>query len=567
MRTTLSASRSEINDTRYVVTRRFDTPEDVVVASLSSEQLEVLPVVRRDGRRIFSDWILEALSIHVVTLYLGTYRGKLNFTDLLRLVYHDQDPDPSRVFKKLERDNFVTDSRDFRRAVFEIAIGQASEEYYQVLGELKQAEAVLADRVAALAAYKAAVARASTTPQDVNAHFLREAIAEKEKQQARLERTRAQLRRSAPNAASADAELTAMRRELAAKEMALADVEGRANETTSELIRLRALEEQLIDEVVRIQKIIHAHETLALFSPDTCPCCLRKVDRAAGHCICGQPVDEASYQRFFYSSDEYVSILKSKQKNVETVRSAITACGEEIKTVAAQKESLKAAATTLRQKMEKWAGGEGGAYGTELERVDDEVVEVRVQIERLKAQLDLELERDKLEGQASAARQEAERLRQRTQALELAAQQDRATKVARFDKVYSQLMRETLTGVRLARLDGDYEPVINEGEYREASATVTRRLMYYLTLLQMALADSTVPFPRFLLIDTPETAGIDTANLSRAIGKVTEVLSAATGDAQVVLTTGPDKYPGELKGLRVMTLTDDDRLLKRKDPT
>ncbi len=555
----------EIDGALHYVTRRFDAPEDVLVATHAAiEKVEVLPIVRRDGRRIFSDWILDALGIKVVTLFLGTYGGKLNFTDVMRLVYHDQDPDPSRVFKKADNENFVSDSRDFRRAIFEILIGKASEEYYETLGNLKSAQMRYSDRQAALEAYKSAIARMAVSRKDANADFLREDIEEREKQEERLERTRAELRRDAPNVPAAETELLGLRQALASAEMTMSETEQRANSVRGEKIRLIALAEQLVDEVARIQKIIHAHETLSLFSPDTCPCCLRKVDRATAHCICGQPIDEAAYQRFFYSSDEYLSILKSKQKNVETVRAALRACDVELGEVVDLLAKQRAGANEIRKSMTRWAGI-GGSYSTELQRVDDELVEVRVVLGRLREQLELEMERDKLEAHSNAARLEVERLQQRARSLELAAQEDRAGKVAQFDKIYTKLMRETLKEVRFARLDSDYEPVINDAEYREASATVTRRLMYYVTLLQMSLADSEMPFPRFLLVDTPETAGIDRENLSRAIGKIAEVLNGSTTPGQVILTTGDGKYPADLQSCRRMILADNDRLLKRKD--
>ena len=473
------------------------------------------------------------------------------------------------MFKKLDSDNFVTDSKDFRRAIFEILIGKASEEYYEVLGELKPAQVALAERQAALSAYRSAVdrtRRAGSKDEDVNAEFLKRELGEREKQLERLEQTRKQLRQTTPTAPAGDTALLEMRQALASAEQRLADSEQRANAVRTEKIRLRSLDDQLVDEVERIQKIIHAHETLALFSPDTCPCCLRKVDRAQNKCICGQPIDESAYQRFFYSSEEYVGILKSKQKNVETVRAALAGCDEELVALESALTQYRTEARTARRDMGRWAGAEG-TYTTELERVDDEIVQVRVSLERLSERLELELERDKLEGQANEARLNVERLQQRARTLEGAAQEDRDSKVRQFDQLYTALMRSTLKDVRFARLNSDYEPVLNDAEYREASSTVTRRLMYYVTLLQMSLADPDMPFPRFLLVDTPETAGIDTDNLSRAIGKIPEVLQAATRPAQVILTTGDGKYPAELAPLRKVTLTDTDRLLKARVPS
>ena len=558
----------EVNGALHTVTRRFDAPGDAVLAAHTTGQVEVLPIVRRDDRRILSDWLLEALDIRVVTLFLGTYRGKLNFTDVMRLIYHDQDPDPSRVFKRIDHDNFVTDSKEFRHAIFEILIGKASEGYYETVGELKLAQTALAEREGALAAYRVAVERArraASKSQDANAEFLKREIAQREQQIERLEQTRKRHRQSTPNAPAAESALLEVRQELARAEERFADTQQKANNVRAEKIRIRALDDQLVDEVERIQKIIHAHETLALFSPDTCPCCLRKVDRAENKCICGQAVDESAYQRFFYSSQEYVGILKSKQKNVETVRAAVAACDAELESLEASLEKHRAEAAAARKRMGRWAGA-SGTYSTELERVDDELVKVRVAVERLREQLELELERDKLERHTNEAREKVETLTKKARGLENDAQRDRETKIRQFSELYTALMRATLKDVRIARLDHDYEPVLNDAEYREASATVTRRLMYYVTLLQMSLMDTQMPFPRFLLIDTPETAGIDRENLSRAIGKLADVLAGSTTPAQVILTTGDGKYPAELQPLRKITLTDDDRLLKPRPP-
>ncbi len=557
----------DVDDGTYLLTRRFDAPADIVVAKESHPEVEVLPVSpshRRQGRVLFSDWILDKLGIKVVTLFFGAYSGKLNFSDVMRLIYHDQDPDPSKIYKSLDHDSFVTDSRDFRRAVFQILIGQASESYYESLAQLKAAERRLGESEAALVSFRDAIVRASAGREDANSHFLRERIAEQEARLERLDGARAKIRRSAPNRPASADELGALRRQLSLVQIELAKLASQANETMSEALRLRDLEQQLIEEVVRVKKIIHAHETLALFSPDTCPCCLRRVERASGHCVCGQAVEEGAYQKFFYSSEEYVSILKAKQKNVETVQAAIRACESELQAMTARQAKRNEEAASLQSKMQRWAVDENGGYGTELERVDDEIVEVRVQIEALRSQLALEIERNKLEQKVASERAEYERLKLTTQKLELAAKADQQRKIARFDDTYSRLMRETLSGVRTARLDvdADYMPIINDGEYREASSGVTRRLMYYLTMLSLSVSDSSVPFPRFLLIDTPETAGIDADNLRRAISKIGEVLSTADGAAaQVILTTGAGKYPPDFAGRRVLTLSGDRKLL------
>ena len=81
----------------------------------------------------------------------------------------------------------------------------------------------------------------------------------------------------------------------------------------------------------------------------------------------------------------------------------------------------------------------------------------------------------------------------------------------------------------------------------------------------MSLSDSDVSFPRFLLIDTPETAGIDTENLITAIGHLAKIVEEGKIPCQIIMTTGFGKYPNALEEnvfLRIRK-RDGERLLRR----
>lgn len=104
-------------------------------------------------------------------------------------------------------------------------------------------------------------------------------------------------------------------------------------------------------------------------------------------------------------------------------------------------------------------------------------------------------------------------------------------------------------------------PILNQGEYREASANAPKRLTYYLTLMQMSLENSDMPFPRFLLIDTPETARIDNTNLVKCIEIMEDSLRKSSTPAQVILTTGPDRLPSTLDPKVFLAIDADKHLL------
>ena len=551
----------ELGSETVFLTRSFSSPEDVIVTPMSSEESRVLPVLRRGETETFSDWILQRLGITSVPIHMGTRTWKINFADILRLVYHDQSGDYFRVFKRPDAENFVSDSADQRRAIFEILIGASSERYYEALANQRRAQADFEVRQATLKAYIAAADTALLGQPDGNATFLRERIRETEAQLAATQEHRRRLRDAKTVDPANEAQLLQLREQLVKTELDTTDQQQRVKDASAEAIRLADLQAQLIEEVVRVRKIIHAHETLSLFSPDTCPCCLKPVTRTNGHCICGQEVDEGSYQRFFYSSSEYVAILKSKQKNVETVAGAVATCEAEIEKGRKAIDKKRREARSLRDNISRWVGREG-RYATELEVTDDRIVDLRVALEGLHRQFGIETERHLLQQAVETARTAALNAKDEAEAARLAAEAERRAKLDRFNRIYTSLLSDTLKDVRTARLGEDYEPIINDDEYREASSSVARRLMYFLTLFKMSLDDFTVRAPRFLLIDTPETAGIDQPELRAAIGKVQSVLAEhPTVAAQVILTTGLEKYPEDLQSHVALTLTDREPLL------
>ncbi|TOF89605.1 hypothetical protein CGJ12_18855, partial [Vibrio parahaemolyticus] len=112
----------------------------------------------------------------------------------------------------------------------------------------------------------------------------------------------------------------------------------------------------------------------------------------------------------------------------------------------------------------------------------------------------------------------------------------------------------------------NYLPSINDGLYRETSSLVSIRMMYFITLMQLALSDESVTFPRFLLIDTPETAGIELEHLINCIHQLEELKNYGV-DFQVIISTGLNKYPESLKNNRVLFMPDKQKehmLLKEK---
>jgi hypothetical protein len=134
-------------------------------------------------------------------------------------------------------------------------------------------------------------------------------------------------------------------------------------------------------------------------------------------------------------------------------------------------------------------------------------------------------------------------------------------KLNSFNNIYNEYLKRTLDNCRSARLNEDYYPIINGGTYREKSAIVPIRFMYYLSLLKLSLVRDDSMFPRFLIIDTPETAGIDIDNLLKCLIQI-EDLNEYSAEFQIILTTGLGKFPESFKNNVKQTLPEGSFLLQ-----
>ena len=128
-----------INYERFILRRSIGKNFISVVGSKG--EVTVLAINRSENEPYtFSDWILERLGIDVVEIFQGDRRFKINITDLFRLIYHDQNPDPRKVYKAPDQDNFISDSEEVRQAIFRLLLGKTYSKYYKVLADFKKAE-------------------------------------------------------------------------------------------------------------------------------------------------------------------------------------------------------------------------------------------------------------------------------------------------------------------------------------------------------------------------------------------------------------------------------------------
>ncbi len=557
----------EIDAIQFRLKRYIDS-NDIGIIYVAGGEVEVLPVGRTQNTpHIFSDWLLDRLGIEAVSIHLnyGDYSGKLGFTDIARLIYHNQSPDPSGIYKPPDTSSFVTDSKIFRKAIFEILVGKSFQRLYHCMAELKDLDKERAGAVNALEFFKRFVDQVRPDQDDLNQVHLDRRLREVQEQLSRAIAYRQSLAKAPRRNTSLDT--TSRKNDLLQIEMRSADLVRSENDVLTEISRLQRLKAELILEVTQLKKMMFAHDKLNMFSLNTCPYCLKEVQREINRCVCGAVVSEAQYERFFYSPDEYLTILKSKQRNVDTIDAAIESCREEIGGFGKELAKLKGAGQRIRSEIAEGVEQTDSVIDlTQFNTIDQQVTSLRGTLASLEQQQELEGKREELERKARDTQQRWEAKQTEYNQLQAQADAEMETQRARFSQQYEELMRQTLQDCRLAYIDSDYVPIFDAGKYREASSEVPKRLNYYLTLLYLSLADADIDFPRFLLIDTPETAGIDPTNLINCLSQLSNIVGTdASPECQIILTTGIGKYPPNLRSRVFQTLTKDDRLLKLRD--
>jgi len=527
-------------DDNHFILRRYIGKSEISILSEEGSVL-ILPLSRKSEEYIFSDWMLNALNISVVDVFQGTRQFKVNFTDLVRLIYMEQNPNPKDVYKAPDVQSFVSDSREIRKVIFELLIGNVFSELYETLGSYKKADHEKNVAKAVLDEYDK-IATELATQERVNSTKLRDDIQETEDRLTKLFVRRERLKSSRQND-SALRQMEPIKSDILRYELQHSELQKQLVASLSEQASMIELKNLLTEECQQLEKVLHTQSKLNLFSPNTCPYCLNDVARKPGHCVCGAKVEEVKYERFFYNEEEYYAILKSKKKSLETIRTAIDGVGAEVSNLNDNIRSTPQLIDTLKSKMrELLVSVDGNIDVRELDDIDDLIIYAKEELQRLEQRLEIELKIDDFQSSYDQKYENFQKVSAKYKELDARAKHQIVDRLHVFNEFYNTYMIAALPECRTARIDyNDYMPVINNGEYREASAYVHRRFLYFTTLLHMSLINEDMPYPRIVLMDNPRTSGIDDDNFNRLMDQVEKIPNLDAG--QMILSTAPNSYP------------------------
>ncbi|MGB5919271.1 hypothetical protein [Arcobacter sp.] len=547
----------EINSYKYVLKRTFSINE-ILIEDLKNEKIEILKINRYHDNKIFSDWLLEKIGINKIKLYNGPNDYILKLNDLLRLVYYDQETEPKKIYKCPDSENYISDSEFIRKVIFQVLIGKTYQDYYTAFSEMKKYEQEKTLAKSLLNEYLKLASELNKNNEVQNKEALVSMLSDDEFRLEKLYKTRKEIKEKRTETSQEILSHDDLKNTIIDLEFKLEKLVRNLNSKIIENARVIRYYEDTQEELSAISKIIISDNTLGLFSPDTCPYCLSEVNRDKNKCVCGNDIDESAYERFFYNRKEYEEIYKVKCKSQETVFKSIESLDVEIKELTFNKKELETSLLNKKKKYTEYMKDNKNCINTStIDKVDDLILELKEKIGKNKEKLKIEEKLESLQSSYDTKNTEFESKKSDLIIKEAECNKDIILKINQFNKIYNSYVTQTLPDCRNAKIDLiDYMPIIDDGIYREFSSSVAIRFMYFLTILEMSLVNDDLNFPKLLLIDTPETAGIDKDKLNKIISQISRL---SNSNYQIILSTARDKYPEKYKDNIV-----EDKLIKNE---
>ncbi len=533
----------EINGKLFLL-KRFIDKNDILVED-SNKKIEIYCVNRQHCQtKVFSDWFLDELGIERFELNLGTTSWYFNFNDLFRLLYYDQDTELIKIYKKPSNNNFVSDSIIIRKSIFETLMGTSSDEYFFKLNELnnrkieRQEAKILFDEFLKL-------------HPNLNSS-LKVIEAEKEMlliQIEKLAKSRLEYQKNHTKIDDKFKTIEEKKRKLIELQLEVSKITIEKNNMQIEKHKIEALLRQEKDEIESITKTIFTHEKLNLFDFEICPFCASDIEKRDNRCICGAIVKENNYEKFLYDTSEYKEILKHKNKSLETIELALNSYQEEILEINNKLNEIQKKITKLNKFIKEAIETiEYQGNSQIISNIDDKILEIKNKLFELDKQEKIYCQKENYEKEYNKKDTIYKDTLNEFNILEKEYKKNQKNIIKNFKSIYNELMKKSSAKVKTAEIDEDYMPIIDGGIYREKSARVPIRMMYFYTLISMALKYNTIKHPKFLLMDTPEDSGIDEDNIEENIALFDMAIELAQKNNnqynyQFILTTGLEKCP------------------------
>lgn len=556
----------ELNNKKYKLNRKIPSPY-ISVLDLEKNTYQTFNITRNGTLYekdflIFSDWILEQLNIDIVEINQFSTSHKVNFDDLFRLMYYDQKTPNSEIISYfgIDYNNFFKTSSILKRSIFEILISNYFKDYYETYYEIKSKQKEKDEKVQNSNVIETLVENIKTEIGYDNQLVLDDLINTKKAEFQRVD----SIRESSVLSEDEDNDdfnmdrINSLQEEIILLISKRNTLEMQLDYAQEDLNKAYYVKKSLENDISYLDKILFTSKIYNVINEDSCPFCLEKISNK-DKCICGSDKN-LDYDKFIYSDKEYLDIMKSKIKGLNTTDDTINFCKEEI-------ESNKSKIIKISERIEymlesiNMISKEIGR-GTNFVGVDqltDKLMKLReelIELELLKTKND---ELNDLKKEIVKIDNSLEKLKAKLEMLEENKNNILSDNLTEFIGMYDKWLREFYNTKEInISIDRNYKPII--GYYQEQSFNVPKRFFYYLSLLNLSL-NKDINYPKFMIIDTLKSEGIDVNRLKELIPYLNKLEG---NNYQIIMTSGYEEYPYSLDWNIIDELTDDNKLLKRK---
>jgi len=534
-----------LNSIEYIF-KRYIGKNDIFVLHPDGKSIEYCIYRTKCKKTIFSDWLLDKLEIKKFQLNFGTHNWYFGFSDLFRLLHYDQDTDTRRVFKAppADKDNFVTDSSLSRKSIFETLLTSNSDDYFLKHNELNDKKIAKDEAKYFWDEFNKKHPNLDKQLKDIIQ--LKEAS---EEQLGRLIDSRNKYLKENTRVDDKFKDIEDKKETLTRLELENIDLKRNLQILEIENQSVESLYEEKKHEIETINKSIMTNDKLNIFNFELCPFCATDIPQKKNNvCICGAEIKDTSYENFLYNSNEYQTILKSKEKSLQTIKSTIEINNNDLVEIQQKIKSNESEIKKYNQQIKEAIESiEYSGNHQMVDTIDDYVSKVRKEIHEFENEIEIYQEKERLENSFNTRKKAYDEASKQFKFLENQFVKNSQNVIDRFNEIYNSLMIKSACEAEKASIDEEYMPYVDNGKYREKSAGVSIRMMYYFTLLCLELSYHNTNHPKFLLMDTPEDSGIDNIEVNiKLFDKLLEIAqqhNTTIPKYQYILTTAIGRYP------------------------
>lgn len=555
-----------INDEVYILNRKIGSNYISIYNKIKEKYVSLS--LNRNGYFyekegiIFSDWIFNKVGINLVEINQNSSTHRVNFDDLMRLMYYDQKTENEKIMSEfaINTSNFYKNGIVMKRTIFEILISDFFKEYYDTYFNLKEILKTKEEKVQRKNAIEALIQNISKNIGCANDDKLFNKLEKGKKELSRLINIREDINSESSFEDSVIFRLTELQKETVSLITEKNSLKQLIEDVNEDLNKALIVRENLKNDIKHLEKILFTSQYINIINEGKCPFCQEDLHIEDRKCICGSD-KYLDYQRFIYSDKEYTNIMKSKIKGLKTANESIEYCETEKQNMVNRYEELEEQIHKNMYSIKQITEGANlNINSAALDEITENIIKIKEEVSGL------EILKEKYDELAEVSREieNVEKLietrKKKLDELEEEKQRKIEDNLIEFEKIYENYLESFYKDdvINKISLDRNYMPII--GVYKEQSFNVPKRLFYYLSLLKLSL-DKDINFPRFLIIDTLKSEGIDIEKLK----KITSYFNEFSGmECQVILTSGYEEHIKEFDKYVIERLTDNSKLLKEK---